>query len=307
MFTLQDVLKREGIAATDVNVMLHSPRSSEGDLLAMLPGLVRTRRSAMETYQATHGINAERALSGGRSWVASFVKTGAGRERGTSTMLFAGLYRNAGGRRVERAAIAANPEVKWLYETFGSFDELNDPSWTHWTWFDLKLSDRLADMQGRLAIDVPLTPSYVRLAENLPAPVTAIHAESAFDAAPPSWRKMRPSAGMLDALPMAWASKLAEWRGIYLIVDESDGARYVGSACGVDNLLGRWRAHTAGERGVTVGLATRDPMRFRFSILERVSPDAAAGDVSRLEQTWMDRLDTVRFGLNRRRETPDGP
>ena len=267
--------------------------------MVLLPGLVRTRRAAMETYQAAHGINAERALSRGRPWVASFVKTGPGRVRGTSTMLFAGLYRNEGGRRVPRVDIAANPEVRWLYDTFGSFEELDEPGWSHWTWFDLRLSDRLSKLQGRLAIDVRLTQSYVRLAENLDAPVTALHAESAFDAAPPSWRKMRPSTGMLAALPAAWAAKLAEWRGIYLIVDESDGARYVGSASGTENLLGRWREHVAGERGITVGLAARDPRRFRFSILERVSPDATAGDVSRLEQTWMERLDTVRFGLNR--------
>ncbi|WP_179379161.1 GIY-YIG nuclease family protein [Jannaschia marina] len=299
MFELTDVLERAGIAPGNVNVMLHSPR--DGDLQAMLPGLVRTRRVAMETYQATHGTNATRALSRGRPYVASFVKTGLGQVQGRSAMLFAGLYANPGPRQATRAEIAGNDEVRWLYETFGSYAELDDMEWTHWPWFDLRLTDFMAEMQGRLVIDVRLTPNYVRLAEKLRAPVTAIHAESAFDAAPPDWREMRPTAGMLGALPESWARRLAEWRGVYLIVDTADGKRYVGSAAGEENLLGRWRQHVTGEIGVTVGLRDRDPRRFRFSILERMSPDATPGEVSRREQTWMDRLETVRFGLNRPR------
>lgn len=253
----------------------------------------------METYSASHSVNAERALLQGRSFVATFVKVGAGRLLGRSAMLFAGLYRNHGGILKTKAEISDDPEVDWLRKTFGYFPELDDPSWTEGLWFNLQLDDQLQELQGRLVIDVRLTQSYVRLADRLDAPVSAIHAESAFDAAPPNWRKMRPSAGMLRALPSSWASRLREWRGIYMIIDESDGARYVGSAYGEDvNLLGRWQQHVAGDAGVTVQLAQRDPVNFRFSILERVSPDMLADDVIRIERTWMDRLDTIRYGLN---------
>jgi len=81
-------------------------------------------------------------------------------------------------------------------------------------------------------------------------------------------------------------------------VDEVDGACYVGSAYGTENLLGRCRSHVAGEQGVTRELAHRDPATFRFSILERANPDATPAEVIRLERTWMDRLDTIRYGLN---------
>lgn len=296
MFTLHDVLERAGIDSKEVNVMLHSPR--EGDLLRFLPSLVRTRRAAMETYQASHSVNAERALSGGRPWVASFVKTGPGRHCGTSAMLFAGLYRNHGGRVVPRAEIEANPEVRWLNETFDGYHYLDDPSWTHWTWFDLVLNERLTELQGRLLIEARLTQSYVRLAENLDAPVVALHEVSVFDAPAPEWRDMHLRAGMLRALPQTWRAKLQEWRGVYLIVDESDGQRYVGSAYGADNLLGRWLAHVVGPVGVTAELKKRDPREFRFSILERVSPDMPPEGVIRLERTWMERLHTVKYGLN---------
>ena len=298
MIGLQSFLADAGLDSRAVNVLLHSPGAREGDLALALPGLVRTRRAAMEVYQATHFPPAERALSKGRPWVASFVKVGPGRGQGRTAMLFAGLYANNGGRPRPRGEIETDPEVLWLHETFGSFAELNEPGWTEWTWFDLVLSDRMADLQGRLVLDVRLSQTYVRLAENLEAPLLALHQQSAFDAPPPAWREMRPSAGLLRALPQSWAAKLEDWRGIYLVVDESDGARYVGSAYGATNLLGRWQAHVAGDAGVTAQLQQRNPVNFRFAILERVSPDMPAEDVIRLERTWMDRLHTVRYGLN---------
>lgn len=300
-------MEREGLAPATLNVMLHSPHAREGDLLRMLPGLVRTRPRAMECWQAYHSINAERALSQGRPWVASFVKTGAGRREGTAAMLFAGLYGNPGPRRRPREEILADPEVRWLHGTFGSFEQLDDAGWDAWTWFDLTLTDRLSDLRGRLVVETQLNRSYVRLAENVDAPVTAIHAESAFDAAPPSWQEMRPSAGMLGVLPPSWAAKLREWRGIYLIVDERDGARYVGSAYGEENILGRWQAHVAGDHGITAGLRDREPASFRFSILELTAPSASADEVIRLEQTWMDRLHTRVHGLNAGGGTPMSP
>lgn len=260
----------------------------------MLPGLVRTRRSAMEAF---HGTQAEKALSKGRPWVAAFVKTGRG--PGRSAMLFAGLYRNHGGTQVARSEIAADPEIDWLFRTFGACRQLRKDGWTHWLMFDLSLDERMQDLQGRLTIDLRLPQSYVRLAENLDAPVLALHALSAFDADPPPWREICVKAGMLHALPAAWEARLREWRGIYLIVDEADGARYVGAAYGAENLLGRWREHVSGLLGITVGLAGRDPSGFRLSILERVSPDEPIELVVALEQTWITGLDTVRFGLNR--------
>lgn len=301
--SFHDILHREGIAPSDVNVILHSPGSTHGNLLEMLPGLAKTRRRAVETFQASHSPGAERTLSRGRPWVASFVYAGSGRVRPLKGMLFIGLYANLGGAPRSRADITADPEVQWLRSEFGYLSELNDPTWTHWTWFDLRLSERMAELQGRLVIEARLTPNYVRVAENLVAPVLAIHQVSTFDAAPPSWRRMTLGAGMIDALPAAWAAKLAEWRGVYLIVDTQDGSRYVGCAYGRMNLLGRWRQHISAEGGITVGLSDRDPQRFRFSILELTSPTAEPREVIALEQTWMDRLDTIRFGLNRPRAT----
>jgi hypothetical protein len=115
----------------------------------------------------------------------------------------------------------------------------------------------------------------------------------------PDWRRLVLRAREVDLLPRDWAARLSQWRGIYLIVDESDGARYVGSAYGAENLLGRWRAHIRGEKGMTVELKRRSPANFRFSILERLSPDADPADVIDLEGGWKLRIHSYAFGLNR--------
>ena len=286
-----------GIDPRDVNVMLHSPR--EGDLLTLMPSLVKTRRNAVEAYQATHSKPAERALSQGRPFAASFVKASRERELGRSRMLFIGMYRNHGGRLRSHTDIWAEPEVRWMHSRFGGGAEFvdADPE-RNWVWSDLAI-DTLAEVEGRLVILARLTQSYLRRAENLDAPVAAIHEVGVFDSPPPPWREMVVSAAMVQEMPPGWAARLREWRGIYLILDESDGARYVDAAYGEENLLGRWRAHVAGEAGLTAGLADRDPSRFRFSILERVSPDMPVEEVTALEQTWMRRLHTMAHGLNR--------
>ena len=147
--------------------------------------------------------------------------------------------------------------------------------------------------------DVPRDTVYAdaRFAE-LDLPLSELRARPAWDPALPPWRDLALTARDIRTLPAAWAARLADWRGIYLIVDQQDGARYVGSAYGAENLLGRWRTHVAGEQGVTKELRGRDPLHFRFSILERVSPDAPLAEVVERERSWMHRLDTIERGLN---------
>lgn len=63
--------------------------------------------------------------------------------------------------------------------------------------------------------------------------------------------------------------------------------------------LGRWFNYTASERGGNRLLEHRDPRNFRFSILQRVSPDMEADHVIRIESLWKQRLHTRKpYGLN---------
>jgi hypothetical protein len=62
---------------------------------------------------------------------------------------------------------------------------------------------------------------------------------------------------------------------------------------------GRWVGYAATGHGGNRLLRQRDPKHFRFSILQRVSPDMDATDVIRIEASWKDRLHTRHpWGLN---------
>lgn len=114
----------------------------------------------------------------------------------------------------------------------------------------------------------------------------------------PPWDRLVLSWVELQAIPSSWEAKLREWRGIYFILDVSDGKGYVGSACGTENIHGRWLNYGKSGHGGNKKLRSRDPANFRFTILQRVSPDMDREDVIELEHAWMDRLHTRTCGLN---------
>ena len=115
----------------------------------------------------------------------------------------------------------------------------------------------------------------------------------------PRWDELRFTWEELKVLPSKWKAALSQWRGIYFIFDESDGKGYVGSAYGTENLLGRWLGYAASGHGGNKKLRHRDPQHFRFSVLQRVSPDMESDEVIRLECSWKERLHTrAPHGLN---------
>ena len=61
----------------------------------------------------------------------------------------------------------------------------------------------------------------------------------------PEWDELALTWEDLRVLPTRWKSALSQWRGVYVIFDHDDGKRYVGSAYGKDNLLGRWLHYAA--------------------------------------------------------------
>ena len=127
----------------------------------------------------------------------------------------------------------------------------------------------------------------------------AIREDSAFAGELPPWDQLDYSWAELQILPTRMKAALEQWRGIYLIWDERDGRSYVGSAYGSTNLLGRWLNYAASGHGGNKRLQGRDPSTFRFTILQRVSPDLDQDEVVRLEATWKLRLHTrLAFGLN---------
>lgn len=294
MLTFNDILNHCGIDPNEVAVILHTPK--EGSLRKALPRLVSKRPGLFAAYQATHSHRATATLRR-RPFVASFV------DAGDRTLLLAAYYRNGGARDRSWKEIGEDPAVLALVSEYGAYSEVKAGKAGSTPWFTFHPDRALDDFVGKLRIMLDLTPTYVRLAENLNAKVLAIERENAFDALPPDWRDIMPMGPEMPYLPDSWKALLRQTAGIYLIVDQSDGKRYVGSASsdskfnGETNLLGRWLEHVKGQKGITAELKHRLTKDFRFSILQ-LTPDLVGEELIRIERKWMERLDTIKHGLN---------
>lgn len=282
-----------GIRPEDAAIILHTTNLPK--LRKVLPWLVERRPDLFDAYQSVHSDPATATLRK-RTYAASFVPY---RDR---TMIFVGLYRVVEARDMVTAEIYADPRFAELERDFGASDtgpDVNKRARSHQVRFTLDLMPQLAELRGRLTILSPQGRTYARLAERLDPAIAAIYPEPVFAPPFPAWRDLVLTCSELRLLPESWRQRLAEWRGVYMILDASDGGRYVGSAYGGENLAGRWKAHVSGELGVTAELGKRDVANFRFSILERVSPDMPPDEVIALESSWKRRLHTLEFGLNR--------
>ena len=171
------------------------------------------------------------------------------------------------------------------------------PSIEHFT---LELTPFRSEWKGKLIIDWPGgEKSWWRRAEKNSFSVQAILEQSIFDGAMPRWNEICLNWEELNVLPSRWRTSLREWRGIYYIHDKSDNKAYVGSASGAENILGRWQNYAGSGHGANKLLKQRDPRNFRFSILERVSPDMNQAEIVALENSWKIRLWTRQpYGLN---------
>lgn len=101
---------------------------------------------------------------------------------------------------------------------------------------------------------------------------------------------------------------LARVKGVYLIVDTTDGKQYIGSAYankGIEKcLLSRWRVYVETHHGGNkelINLLEKEPERykkFRFTILKIFSEGASEKEVRDAEDLYKKKLGTLEFGLN---------
>ncbi len=284
---LNDLLAGQGIDPKGVLVMRHRP--FEREFRKVLPWLAAEQPEAYNAYQQAQGPTVEKAMTKA-DYVASFIGHAAGKA------LFIGLYRRGDWRPLDYAQYWRLQAIKDMAALGMRGFEGDRP---HVLWFDLAPTDFYADWKGRLVVQWPgLERSWWRWAARNEILIDAIPEQSLLDAAMPTWDELVLDWDELKVLPSKWQAALAEWRGIYFILDRSDGKGYVGAAYGDDNILGRWWNYAASGHGGNKALKQRDPQYFRFSILERVSPDMSSDHVIRLEATWKDRLHTREHGLN---------
>jgi hypothetical protein len=102
-----------------------------------------------------------------------------------------------------------------------------------------------------------------------------------------------------------WHVALSSVNAIYLIVDETDGKQYVGSAYGSGGLLARWRCYVETKHGGDAKikeLICDDPERyknFQFSILQILPQNTSPEEVIEIENLFKSKLLTRKFGLNK--------
>jgi hypothetical protein len=290
---LNDLLGRENIDPRHVLVLRHRP--NEPDLNKVLPWLAAEEPDVFNAYQQTQGERVERAMQAmrGTGYIASFI----GREPGRA--LFVGLYSIGESKPLSREEFWQVPAYVQL-KAFGMRGFADERATASVLWFNLTLTDFYANWKGRLIVGWPLPErSWWRRAHRNEFPVIAVLEDSALDATLPEWDEIEFTWEELRVLPTRLKFKLSEWRGIYYIFDTLERKGYVGSAYGENNLLGRWLNYSARGDGGNKLLSQLDPRNFRFTILQRVSPDLAAHDVIQLESSWKQRLHTrAPYGLN---------
>lgn len=284
---LNDLLIKKDVDPKDVLVFRHRPM--EPELREILPWLAEEKPEVYNAYQQAQWPRAEKAMMKAK-YVASFI----GHE--ARKAVFVGLFKVEKWKTISRKKfwqIPANCTLK----SYGMMGLTVDRPRT--LWFELTPCDFHPEWKGKLVVKWPgLERSWWRWADRNKMLIDAIPEESLLVQRMPDWTKLTFSWEKLKALPREWREKISQWRGVYLILDESDGKGYVGSAYGRDNILGRWLSYAKSGHGGNKQLRNRDPRNFRFSILERVSPDMGADEAVNLESTWKERLGTKRFGLN---------
>lgn len=290
---LNDLLLAKGVAPKDVLVFRHRPK--EPKLNKVLPWLAAEKPDVFNAYQQTQGEKVEKVMQSmlNTGYVASFI----GHEPGRA--IFVGLYKIGKSKPLTRQQfwrIPANSEMK-IFEMIGFSSETSRATVL---WFDLVLTDFYESWKGKMIIGWPPPErSWWRRAHRNEIPILAVHEDSVLDAVIPEWNELELTWEELGVLPKLWMARISQWRGIYYIFDTSGGKGYVGSAYGHDNLLGRWNNYAASGHGGNRLLRNRDPKNFRFTILQRVSPDMEASEVIKLESTWKQRLHTRDpYGLN---------
>lgn len=101
-----------------------------------------------------------------------------------------------------------------------------------------------------------------------------------------------------------WKNMLSNVYGIYIILDKSNGKQYIGSAYGKQGIWGRWSEYVQSKHGNNknlIDLLQNHPHRykdFQFSILKVLPNCLTSNEVVQIEGTTKEKLGTIKFGLN---------
>ena len=202
---------------------------------------------------------------------------------------------------------------KWLfagcYEVFGH-EDLRDVK--KYYRYDTKEIDAFSEYSGRVVVNFKRRSrqSYPYL-ENV-APeiiVSEMKPEKISIAEFPGFNNVRISHRVLKAVVdqqvESWRSILSNVKGVYAIIDRSNGSIYVGSATGEDMIWQRWSSYANSGHGgnKTLKQLIKDngedyPMNYQYTILEIADANAKKEDVLERESFWKEVLCSRSCGYN---------
>ena len=176
--------------------------------------------------------------------------------------------------------------------------------------YELEESELFSDLKDRLIIDWgTATQSWYQNA-TVRKPVVAIHGQEryAFEGYENCIYTFDKLKEIVDDMGMGAYEEhykaLSKVKGVYLIVDTTDGKQYVGAAYGDKGILGRWSAYVETKHGNNekmIKLLKKGPERykkFQFTILKIFSDGASEKVVRDAEDLYKAKLDTINHGLN---------
>ena len=243
----------------------------------------------LDLYQA----HQSKDIFGKCDYVITFCGDGGTRAR------LLGVYRVAGVRkRTQKDLPSRTPFEIWRTE-----DYLNG------YFYDLERQGEYADLEGRVVIDWGSAAiSWHQYTTN--KPVIEVY---------PPGRSLTPFTDYLDfslsfnelktlvSNPDAhrdWQTSLSSVAGVYLILAETTGQQYVGSAYGLSGIWGRWTTYAKSKHGnnkLLIDLVKNDPSypeAFRFSLLQVLPKSTKKAEVVRWEYQYMHKLGSRATGLN---------
>ena len=292
VFTFRELVERVDLDPKKLLVMRHTPK--EPKFAKIFQWLPLTKPHVYNAYQSTHKPKEENQLRKAE-YLASFIGNAP------EEALFVGIYQVCGEERMTLVQLQESARFNEMAELGGYVFHADHSV------FDLRITDILRNYAGRIRVrwsgGLSGGRTWSRWMDSKVSggfPIISLQENSLLETTRPipHWSKLVLDWSELASLPQHWKTTLGQWRGIYFIFDTSDGKGYVGSAYGTENIWGRWSVYAISGHGHNKLLKRRDPKNFRFSILQRVSPDLPVDDVVKIESDWKARLHTREFGLN---------
>jgi hypothetical protein len=245
------------------------------------------RRGWLDLYQSYHG----KPVYGDAKQIISFYALPGTRA------CFYGVYEVLGCRPAEQGAILAGCPLSEVWRRQSN------------CFYELKHDERFDSLRDRLIIEWgPGVKAFVQ--KGAEKPVLEIRA---------SGRKLPPFDDYLEfSLAFSelkdlfsneeahkdWKASLNAVAGVYLILDETTGELYVGSAYGVGGIWARWREYARTRHGGNKALRElikHDPgypENFRFSILQILPKTMTKEEIIGREAKYKVKLGSRAHGLN---------